>query len=101
MFFPFTWQHESPPGIQVGLNSMLAKLVNTHTFSDHLLLPYHLTFQALHRVYHMHRIKEAFKRVVRKLHAQVNEGWRKECFAACQGQARCGWLDSPIKRNRR
>jgi hypothetical protein len=26
-----TWQHGSPPGIQVGLNSMLAKLVNTHT----------------------------------------------------------------------
>jgi hypothetical protein len=27
----FTWQHGSLPGIQVGLNSMLAKLVNTHT----------------------------------------------------------------------
>jgi hypothetical protein len=27
----FTWQHGSLPGIQVGLNSMLAKLVNTDT----------------------------------------------------------------------
>jgi hypothetical protein len=31
VFSLFTWQHGSLPGIQVGLNSMLAKLVNTHT----------------------------------------------------------------------
>jgi hypothetical protein len=29
--FLFTWQHGSPPGIQVGLNSMLAKLVKHST----------------------------------------------------------------------
>jgi hypothetical protein len=28
--FLFAWQHGIPPGIQVGLNSMLAKLVNIH-----------------------------------------------------------------------
>ena len=26
-----TWQHGSPPGIQVELKSMLSKMVNTHT----------------------------------------------------------------------
>ena len=32
--FVETWQHGSPPGIQVGLKSMLSKMVNTKYMCD-------------------------------------------------------------------